>query len=243
MYDKFVPIAGLLMSLLLFAGCASDGLRDVRQGTAKMVTTTDRLTPPDSTSPTGAYRGVSDYRIGPQDVLELSVYQLSELNGPVRVNSQGMISLPLLGPMTAAGKTVPELEKEITDQLAADYLQNPQVSLFVREFTSQTVTIEGAVNSPGIYPLKGRTSLLQAVVIAGGLNEYANPRGVIVFRTINGERMAAVFDIRDIRGGNAEDPQIYGEDLIVIDESGSKSAYRDFFKAIPIIGLFTRVLY
>ncbi len=243
MYAKIVPIAGLLLSLLLFAGCASDGLRDVRQGTAKMVTTTDRLTPPDSTSPTGAYRGVSDYRIGPQDVLELSVYQLTELNGPVRVNSQGMISLPLLGPMTAAGKTVPELEKEITELLAADYLQNPQVSLFVREFTSQTVTIEGAVNSPGIYPLKGRTSLLQAVVIAGGLSEYANPRGVIVFRTIKGERMAAVFDIRDIRGGNAEDPQIYGEDLIVIDESGSKSAYRDFFKALPVIGLFTRVLY
>lgn len=243
MYDKIAPIAGLLLSLLLFTGCASDGLRDVRQGTAKMVTTTDRLTPPDSTSPTGAYRGVSDYRIGPQDVLELSVYQLNELNGPVRVNSQGMISLPLLGPMTAAGKTVPELEKEITDLLAADYLQNPQVSLFVREFTSQTVTIEGAVNSPGIYPLKGRTSLLQAVVIAGGLSEFANPRGVIVFRTIGGERMAAVFDIRDIRGGNAEDPQIYGEDLIVIDESGSKSAYRDFFKALPVIGLFTRVLY
>ena len=234
--------AGLLWMLML-VGCASDGLRDVRQGTAKMVTTTDQLAPPDSTSSTGAYTGVSDYRIGPQDVLELSVYQLTELNGPVRVNSQGMISLPLLGPLEAAGKTVPELEKEITELLAADYLQNPQVSLFVREFTSQTVTIEGAVNNPGIYPLKGRTSLLQAVVIAGGLGEYANPQGVIVFRTIKGERMAAVFDIRDIRGGNAEDPQIYGEDLIVVDQSGSKSAYRDFFKAIPIIGLFTRVLY
>jgi len=240
---KLPLLAVSLFVLAVLSGCASDGLKDVRQGTAKMVTTTDTLSPPDSTSPTGAYRGVSDYRIGPQDILELQVYQLTELNGPARVNSQGMISLPLLGPMVAAGKTVPELELEITEKLAADYLQNPQVSLFVREFTSQTVTIEGAVNAPGIYPLKGRTSLLQAIVTAGGLGEYANPRGIIVFRTIKGERMAAVFDIRDIRGGNAEDPLIYGEDLIVIDESGSKSAYRDFFKALPIIGLFSRVLY
>ena len=122
--------------------------------------------------------------------------------------------------------------------LAEDFLQNPQVTVFVREYTSQRITVEGAVKSPGIYPLSGRTSLLQAIVIAGGVTELANPRGIIVFRVIDGERMAAVFDLREIRGGNAEDPQVYGDDLIVIDESGPRSAWRSLLQTMPVLGLF-----
>ena len=135
---------------------------------------------------------------------------------------------------------MPTLEKELTEMLAQDYLQNPQVSLFVREYTSQSITVEGAVAKPGIYSLKGQTSLLQAIVIAGGLSEYANPRGIIVFREVNGERLAAVFDIREVRGGNAEDPQIYGNDLIIVDQAGAKSAWKEVLQALPVIGLFTR---
>lgn len=230
---------GLILILLSIAACGRDNMRDVREGNAKLVTTTDTLAPPDTTSPTGAYVGISDYRLGPMDVLEVAVYQLEELNRSVRVNSKGMISLPLLGPIRAAGKTVPELETEIAQLLEKDYLQNPQVTLYVREFTSQRITVEGAVGRPGIYPLSGRTSLLQAIVMSGGINEYANPRGIIIFRVIEGKRMAAVFDLRLIRGGNAEDPQVYGDDLIVIDESGTKSAYRDILKTIPVLGLFS----
>lgn len=230
----------LIAVLVLLAGCGRDSMRDVRQGDARMVTTTESLPPPDATGPGGTAAAGYDYKIGSQDVLELAVYQLPELSGQFRVNSQGMVSLPLLGPIQAAGKAVPELEAEIGEMLAKDYLQNPQVSLFVREFTSQSITVEGAVSRPGIYALKGQTSLLQAIVIAGGLTESANPRGIIVFRQVGGERLAAVFDIRDIRGGNAEDPQIYGNDLVIVDESGSKSAWRDLLKALPVIGLFTR---
>lgn len=232
----------LLLALLtlLLTACATDNMRDVRRGEARMVTTTDSLPPPDvRATPDNPLAG-RDYRIGPQDVVELAVFQLPELNGRFRVNSQGNISLPLLGPIEAAGKTVPALEAEITTRLAEDYLQNPQVSLFIAEYTSQTVTIEGAVGKPGIYSLKGQTSLLQAIVIAGGLAESANPRGIIIFRQVQGERLAAVFDIRDIRGGNAEDPQIYGNDLIIVDESGTRSAWKDVLQALPIIGLFTR---
>ncbi|MFO1493726.1 MAG: polysaccharide biosynthesis/export family protein [Lysobacterales bacterium] len=224
--------------VLWLCGCASDGTRDVREGRAKMVTTTQNLPPPDTTAANGAYEGVSEYRIGPMDVIEISVYQLEELSRSVRVNSKGMISLPLLGPLQAAGKTVPELESEITERLAKDFLQEPQVTLYVREYTSQRITVEGAVKSPGIYPLSGKTSLLQAIVIAGGVTEFANPRGIIIFRVIEGKKMAAVFDLRDIRGGNAEDPQVYGDDLIVIDESGTKSAFRSFLQSMPVIGLF-----
>ena len=230
---------GLILMLLLMTACGRDNMRDVREGNAKLVTTTDTLAPPDTTSPTGAYVGLSDYRLGPQDVLEVAVYQLEELNRSVRVNSKGMVSLPLLGPIRAAGKTVPELEAEIVRLLEKDYLQNPQVTVYVREFTSQRITVEGAVRSPGIYPLSGKTSLLQAIVMSGGVNEFANPRGIIIFRVIEGKRMAAIFDLRLIRGGNAPDPQVYGDDLIIIDESGTKSAYRDLMKTLPVLGIFS----
>lgn len=228
----------LCLALLCLAACAGDGTRDVREGRARMVTTTDTLRPPDTTGASGAYEGVSDYRLGARDVLEIEVYQMPELTRRVRVNSKGMISLPLLGPIKAVGKSTSELEDEITKMLADDFLQDPQVTVFVAEYTSQQITVEGAVNSPGIYPLNGKTSLLQAIVRAGGVSEYANPRGIIIFRVIDGQRMAAVFDLREIRGGNAEDPQVYGDDLIVIDESGSKSAWRSLLTAMPVLGMF-----
>ncbi len=234
-----LKLALLAIAALVLAACAGDGLRDVREGRAKMVETTDSLGPPDTTKPDGTYEGISDYRLGPQDVISIEVFNLNELNRTVRVNSKGMISLPLLGPIRAAGKTVPELESEVTAMLEKDFLQNPQVTMFVSQYTSQRVTIEGAVRNPGIFPLSGKTTLLQAIVVAGGVNEFANPRGIIVFRVIDGKRMAAVFDLRLIRGGNAEDPQIFGDDLIVVDESGSKSAFRDVLRTMPVLGLFT----
>ena len=122
--------------------------------------------------------------------------------------------------------------------LADDFLQDPQVTLYVSEYTSQKVTIEGAIKNPGIYPLSGRTSLLQAIVIAGGVSESANPGGVIIFRVVNGKRMAAVFDLRQIRGGNVDDPRVYGDDLIVVDESGTKSAWKALLQTMPVLGLF-----
>jgi polysaccharide export outer membrane protein len=228
----------LWLALMCLAACASDTMRDVRGGQAKMVTTTDQLRPPDTTSPTGAYEGVAEYRLGGADVVAIEVYGLPELTRSLRVNSRGMISLPLLGPIRAAGKTVAELEDEITTLLADEFLQDPQVTVFVSEYTSQKVTIEGAVIRPGIYPLSGNTSLLQAIVTAGGVSEMANPEGVIIFRIIDGQRMAAVFDLNAIRGGNAEDPRIYGDDLIVIDQSGAKSAWGNLLKVVPVAGLF-----
>jgi polysaccharide export outer membrane protein len=232
----------LLVLTIGLTACASDNLRDVREGRAKMVTTMEDLPPPDSSSIDGVYQGQPDYRVGPQDQLEIAVYQLPELSRTVRVNTRGYISLPLLGPILVGGKTVTEIEAELVDKLSQDFLQDPQVMVFVAEYASQRITVEGAVKRPGIMPLSSRTSLLQAIVMAGGVSETANPRGVIIFRTIKGQRMAAVFDLREIRGGNAPDPQVYGDDLIVVDESGSKSAYRALLASMPVLGLFRPLL-
>lgn len=229
-------LAALLLSLL--GACATSTSGSVRSGTAKAVTATTELGVPDSTSAAGAYTGASEYRVGAQDLLEISVFQVAELNRTVRVNSNGQITLPLVGMVKAGGKTVQELEAEIAGKLSESYLQDPQVSVFVTEFTSQRVTLEGAIKKPGIYPVTGKTSLLQAIAQAEGVTELANLDGVVVFRTVEGQRMAAVFSLNQIRAGDAADPQVYGDDIIVVDQSGAKTGLRNILQSVPIFNLF-----
>lgn len=223
-------ISILLLLALLLAGCASGSA--VRNGG------TAPLPAPATTDADGAYAGAADYRIGAQDLLEISVFGVPDLSKTVRVNSNGQISLPLVGAVMAGGKTIPDLENDIAAELGHGYLQDPQVSVFVKEYTSQRITLEGEVQKPGIYPITGKTSLLQAVATAQGLTELADLGGVMVFRQIDGQRMAAAFDMRAIRTGNAPDPQVYGDDIIVIERSGSKTAMREFLKIIPVLGVF-----
>lgn len=218
--------------ILSIAGCEVRPVRTTAPAGAP-------LPPPDTTSASGAYKGGSDYRIGAQDLLEVSVFGVPDLSRSVRVNSSGGISLPLIGGVQAGGHTVSELEHILAEMLAKNYLQNPQVSVFVKEYTSQRITLEGSLKNPGIYPITGKTTLLQAIAIGGGLDPLADLKGVVVFRQVEGKKMAAVFDLRDIRSGRGEDPQIYGDDVIVVEQSGSKTALRRVIETIPIIALFT----
>lgn len=223
-------LAGALCVLLVACGSSN-----IRSGPAVGNAT---LPPPDTTDAQGAYEGATDYRIGSQDLLEISVFGVQDLSRTVRVNSNGQISLPLVGGLRAGGSTIPELEQRIAAAYAEGFLQNPQVTIFIQEYASQRVTLEGAVKSPGIYPITGRTSLLQAVAMAGGLDPLANMGGVVLFRQIDGRRAGAVYDIRDLRAGRIPDPEVYGDDMIVVDQSGSKTALRRFIESVPVIGIF-----
>jgi polysaccharide export outer membrane protein len=183
---------------------------------------------PDGTTPNGAYEGSSEYRIGAHDLLQITVFQVPEISPTVRVNSSGMISLPLIGSVQAGGKTTQELETEIAGRLAKGFVKDPQVTVFVQEFTSQRVTVEGAVNKPGIFPITGKITLMQTVALAEGLDPLADPESVVIFRDIKGKKMAALFDLTKIQHGEMADPLIYGDDIVVIDKSGS----RTFLKGI-----------
>lgn len=227
----------VLLCVCALHGCGSPNVRPhearpVAKGGA------GTLPPPDSINAEGEYKAVSEYRIGANDLLEINVFQVEELARTLRVNTQGQISLPLLGQIQAGGRTVSELEREIAARLAQKYMQNPQVSIFVKEFTSQRVTVEGAVRKPGIYALTGKTSLLQALAMSEGLDPLANPQGIVIFRMIGGQKMGAVFDIAAIRAGRMEDPLIYGDDIVVVDQSGPRTALRRFVESIPVFALF-----
>ena len=165
-----------------------------------------------------------EYRIGPSDLLEVSVFQVPDLNRTVRVNSRGLISLPLLGAVSAAGLSATELEDQIAAKLAENYLQNPQVSVFIKEFTSQRVTIEGQVEKAGIYPIAGNTTtLLQALALAGGVKELAET-SVSIFRLADGgKRQLLEFDMERIRAGAVVDPTLRNNDIVVVGKDESRS--------------------
>jgi polysaccharide export outer membrane protein len=114
-----------------------------------------------------------DYKIGPEDLLEISVFEDEKLNKNVRVSSQGNISLPLLGIIRVKGLTANELEKEIRDLLAEKYLKDPNVSVFIKEYRNQRISVMGAVEKPGVYDVTGQKTVLDILAIAGGLKEDA----------------------------------------------------------------------
>ena len=112
----------------------------------------------------------SAYKIGPLDTLDISVFQVPDLTKSVQVSSTGTINLPLVGEIAVAGRTAQEVERDLTSRLGAKYLQNPQVTVYVKDYNSQRVTVDGAVKRPGVYPIKGETSLSQVVAEAGGMD-------------------------------------------------------------------------
>ena len=179
----------------------------------------------------------SAYKIGPLDVLEISVFKVPELSKSLQVSSVGTINVPLIGETRAAGRTAREIEKDLTEQWGAKYLQSPQVTVFVKEYNSQRITVEGAVNKPGVYPIQGRMTLLQAIATAQGLSEISESE-VLVFRTEKGKRAAARFDVSEIRTGDAPDPALRAGDVVVAGRSFAKEAFNNFAKVVPIARAF-----
>jgi len=122
-----------------------------------------------------------EYQIGAKDLLQISVFEVPDLNITVRVSENGMINLPLLGEVKAEGLNRLELEKKIAAMLEKNYLKNAQVTIFIKEFQSKKISVMGAVKNPGTHDLIGRQSLLQVISMAGGLSEQASDT-VVIFR-------------------------------------------------------------
>lgn len=215
------------LALVLFAAAPTAGSAGSRTAGAK------ELPPPDSA--VLIRPGDADYRIGPQDILDVNVFQVPDLSKAVTVDSGGKILLPLVGPLPAAGRTPFDLSQDITTALKQRYLKDPQVVVSVKEASSQKVTVDGAVQQPGIYALQGPTTLMQAIALSHGVDpKLANLKKVAIIRTVNQKRTAGMFDLAAIRTGQAPDPQVYGQDVIIVDTSSGKSFLRDFSQTFPL---------
>lgn len=193
------------------------------------------LRPPDAAA--NAVAMASDYRIGPLDTLEISVFGVDQLNRTVQVDAAGQIDFPLIGQVPAAAKTPHQLGQDIALRLDTRYLQAPQVSVLVKSSVTQRFTVEGSVESPGVFELPGRMTLLQAIATAKGLDDVANPRSVVVFRMIDGQRRAGLANLAAIRSGRSADPQIYAGDIIVVGSSHAKSWLRTVIGVTPLFNL------
>lgn len=183
---------------------------------------------------------VEDYHIGPSDLLEISVFQVPEMSRTVRVNARGALTLPLIGQIQAGGLTGQQLEALLAQKLKETYLQDPQVSVFIKEFVSQRVTVSGSVNKAGVFPISGKTTLMQAIAMAGGLEKFADENDVKIMRERNGTREVLTYDLEPIRKGEVEDPLVHTSDVVVVARSDGRYAWRnaaEFLRDISVFGM------
>lgn len=180
-----------------------------------------------------------DYRIGPLDRLNISVFQVKDLTfEKLQVDAAGQVRLPLIGTVDAAGRTAEELAAEIARRLGQTYLRSPQVTVTVEEAVSQKVSVEGAVNEAGVFDLKGRTSLMEAVARAKGASKTANLHRVTIVRSVDGAPHAATFDLAAIRAGRAGDPEVVANDVVVVEDSQAKTLWRGLIETLPALIVF-----
>ncbi len=176
------------------------------------------------------------YKIGPRDVIEVAVFKVPDLSKIMQVSELGTINYPLVGEIVAGGRTPREVEQELTKLLGAKYLQNPQISVFVKEYNSQRITVEGAVKKPGVYPIIGGMSLIQAIAVAGGFENSADET-VLLIRQKNGVSSAGKFDVSKMRQGKAQDVQLEVGDVIIAPTSDFKQGLEVFLRLVPLASI------
>jgi polysaccharide export outer membrane protein len=181
----------------------------------------------------------SEYKIGPQDVLIIDVFQVPDLSRTVQVDAKGSVLLPLIGQVSVGGQTPQQVADLVTNELGKNYMKDPQVTVTVKESASQKVTVDGAVVQPGIYPIQSSTTLSQAIALARGPDTtLADISHVAVFRNSGPTRTAAVFNLSDIREGKTADPQVVANDVIVVETSGTRRFLRDLANISGFLNIF-----
>lgn len=222
-----LDIRGIAASLLLLTGSCAEK----RGGTIPYA----NLGTPDAPSlaPLEA-----TYRIAPLDTLSVKVFKMTDLSGDYDVDLTGQISLPLIGNVVAADRTTGELRDLLARRLGEKYLEHPDVSVSLKSSTRRNVTLDGAINHAGSFPVLGPTTLMQAVALAGGTSPEANPRRTVIFRQIGGKRQAASFDLTAIRHGEDPDPPVYAGDIIIMDGSGIKALQKQILSGLPFLSIF-----
>jgi polysaccharide export outer membrane protein len=230
----FIP--GTLACLVLAACGPGGGMVDVSAGGGGAAAFRASAAPSGGLSQPANAGGV--YRVQTGDVVDVAIYQLPDLNRTAEIDGAGNINLALIGAIPAAGRTVRQLEEEIAGRYRARYLQNPQISVSVKDAVGLRVTVDGAVRRPGIVMARGDMTLLRVLAEAQGFSDTADQSNVVVMRNSPQGRTAARFDANAIRAGTLQDPLVYGGDTIVVDDSTAKTAWKHFREALPVAGLF-----
>ncbi len=213
--------SALALGAALLGGCSTTPIGgapglEVRQGDLPPPTAADLYG-------TGEFAGVR-----PFDTLVIDVFGIEELSArTVRVDGNGEIGFPLIGTVQVAGLSTSEVSQLIETRLRGQFIRAPQVTTNLESSVNSTYTVYGQVGLPGVYPIVGDGTLLKAVATARGITEDADSSKVIVFRTVGGERLATLYDLKAISRGNYDDPRIYPNDTIVVDNSRARQVFKD----------------
>ena len=173
--------------------------------------------------------------IGPLDTIQVDVFNVPDLSREIQVDASGRISMPLVGTVEARGRTAQELAQAIETALRGRYVRDPEVTVNIRSSVSQVVTVDGQVIEPGLYPVTNQMTLMRAIASAKGLSEYARSKDVVILRTVDGRRMAGLYDVGAIRQGLYDDPPVYANDMIVVGDSPQRRLFRDFVSLAPLL--------
>ncbi|WP_052761763.1 polysaccharide biosynthesis/export family protein [Aurantiacibacter luteus] len=162
---------------------------------------------------------VTDAQLRPLDVLQVDLFGVEDLSREVQVGANGTFDYPLIGAVNAVGRTPEELARELESRLRQSYVLDPNVTVRLKGRAQQYVTVGGEVSSPGRLPIEGPVTLMEAVAMGGGLDEYAKRDEVLVFRTVDGERYIGVYNLQGIQRGNYADPTVYPNDIVMVGDS------------------------
>jgi polysaccharide biosynthesis/export protein len=225
----FLPLLVILSALL--AGCA--GSTAMVGNPNVQIMQSAELPAPDRTD---LFAEARPYLIGPFDKLTIDVFGIEELSAKeVQTDASGRISFPLAGIIEAAGRTPAEIENEVEARLRSRYVRDPQVTVNLKETVSQVITVDGQVREPGLYPVIGKMTLMRAVATAKGTDEFAKLDDVVVFRTVKGQDLAALYNLQAIRRGNYPDPEVFANDVVVVGDSKARRLFKDALQLVPLL--------
>jgi len=173
--------------------------------------------------------------IGPLDTIEVDVFGIPDLSREMQVDAGGRIAMPLAGTIDARGKTAQELAQVIDAALKARHVRNPEVTINIKSSVSQVVTIDGQVVEPGLYPVTNQMTLMRVIASAKGMSEFARQEDVVILRTVDGKRMAGLYDVAEIRRGAYDDPLVYANDVIIVGDSPQRRRFRDLVSLSPLL--------
>ena len=217
---RFAAVIAACAAVLL-AGCGGGP----KFGSAGSVAQTMTELPEPTSADT---MGTRTYRVAPLDKLKVEVYDLPNLSlDSVQVGADGVLKYPVAGDVAVAGMTPAEIEGALQQRLRQNFIRDPQVTVNLLQTTTQVVTVDGQVREPGQYPVIGGTTLIQTIARAKGLTETAKPSSVVVLRTVNGQKMAALYNLTAIRRGVYADPALYPNDIVMVDENVAQRYFRD----------------
>ncbi|HEX8415505.1 MAG TPA: polysaccharide biosynthesis/export family protein [Sphingomicrobium sp.] len=202
--------------------------------------TADLTVVPDSTTLSAPDRGdlVATDRpalIGPLDTIQVEVVGIPDFSREMQVDASGRIAMPLAGTIDARGKTSGELARSIETALRRRYVRDPEVVVNIKSSVSQVATVDGQVVEPGLYPVTNQMTLMRLIASAKGLTEFAREDDVVILRTVNGRRMAGLYNMTAIRRGAYADPPVYANDVIAVGDSPQRRLFRDIVSLSPVL--------